>query len=149
MGNPLTPSSTHLLTLLSKRIMVSRLQHRGLGNVCRIQCLVNCKGEDLCLSIRTGPHMNSWWLPLLKACSVPVSAFSFLKQESGARFQRLGVRSLTFHSFHPIQGKEGAFMVRDSRTPGTYTVSVFTKAIIRYATRLAQRNHDSCFCVTV
>lgn len=27
-------------------------------------------------------------------------------------------------------GKEGAFMVRDSRTPGTYTVSVFTKAII-------------------
>ncbi|KAK7810004.1 hypothetical protein U0070_015741 [Myodes glareolus] len=27
-------------------------------------------------------------------------------------------------------GKEGAFLVRDSRTPGTYTVSVFTKAII-------------------
>uniref|UniRef100_A0A8C0ZQF9 Tyrosine-protein kinase n=1 Tax=Castor canadensis TaxID=51338 RepID=A0A8C0ZQF9_CASCN len=27
-------------------------------------------------------------------------------------------------------GKEGAFMVRDSRTPGTYTVSVFTKAVI-------------------
>ncbi|KAF6280832.1 IL2 inducible T cell kinase [Rhinolophus ferrumequinum] len=27
-------------------------------------------------------------------------------------------------------GKEGAFMVRDSRTPGTYTVSVFTKAIV-------------------
>lgn len=27
-------------------------------------------------------------------------------------------------------GKEGAFMVRDSRTPGTYTVSVFTKAIM-------------------
>nr|XP_005993132.1 PREDICTED: tyrosine-protein kinase ITK/TSK [Latimeria chalumnae] len=26
-------------------------------------------------------------------------------------------------------GKEGAFMVRDSRTPGTYTVSVFTKAL--------------------
>ncbi|XP_023582334.1 tyrosine-protein kinase ITK/TSK isoform X1 [Trichechus manatus latirostris] len=27
-------------------------------------------------------------------------------------------------------GKEGAFMVRDSRTPGTYTVSVFTKGIV-------------------
>ncbi|XP_036900712.1 tyrosine-protein kinase ITK/TSK [Sturnira hondurensis] len=27
-------------------------------------------------------------------------------------------------------GKEGAFMVRDSRTPGTYTLSVFTKAIV-------------------
>ncbi|XP_016065011.1 PREDICTED: tyrosine-protein kinase ITK/TSK [Miniopterus natalensis] len=26
--------------------------------------------------------------------------------------------------------KEGAFMVRDSRTPGTYTLSVFTKAIV-------------------
>lgn len=26
-------------------------------------------------------------------------------------------------------GKEGAFMVRDSRTPGTYTVSVFTKGV--------------------
>lgn len=28
------------------------------------------------------------------------------------------------------EGKEGAFMVRDSRTPGTYTLSVFTKAIL-------------------
>lgn len=27
-------------------------------------------------------------------------------------------------------GKEGAFMVRDSRTPGTYTVSVFTKGSV-------------------
>uniref|UniRef100_A0A670IIF1 Tyrosine-protein kinase n=1 Tax=Podarcis muralis TaxID=64176 RepID=A0A670IIF1_PODMU len=27
------------------------------------------------------------------------------------------------------EGKEGAFMVRDSRQPGTYTVSVFTKAL--------------------
>lgn len=30
-----------------------------------------------------------------------------------------------------LQGKEGAFMVRDSRTPGTHTVSVLTKAIGR------------------
>lgn len=29
-------------------------------------------------------------------------------------------------------------MVRDSRTPGTYTVSVFTKAIVRYGVNSAQ-----------
>lgn len=28
-------------------------------------------------------------------------------------------------------------MVRDSRTPGTYTVSVFTKAIVRYGANSA------------
>jgi hypothetical protein len=153
MGNPLNPSSTHLLTLLSKRIIVSRLQHWGLGNVCRVQCLVNCKGEDLCLSVHTGPQMNNcfrcdWNGGCCYWKSVPHSASPFPKQESGLRCQSLVFRSLTFRSFYPIQGKEGAFMVRDSRTPGTYTVSVFTKAIIRYATHLAQRNGDSWFCVT-
>ena len=29
-------------------------------------------------------------------------------------------------------------MVRDSRTPGTYTVSVFTKAIVRYGANSAK-----------
>uniref|UniRef100_A0A8D0DWT0 Tyrosine-protein kinase n=1 Tax=Salvator merianae TaxID=96440 RepID=A0A8D0DWT0_SALMN len=35
---------------------------------------------------------------------------------------------LNFTSSH-LQGKIGAFMVRDSRQPGTYTVSVFAKAL--------------------
>lgn len=34
-------------------------------------------------------------------------------------------------------------MVRDSRTPGTYTVSVFTKAIVRYGAKVSKAERDS------
>lgn len=33
------------------------------------------------------------------------------------------------HAFLPIQGKEGAFMVRNSSQAGMYTVSLFSKAM--------------------
>ncbi|KAH0629879.1 hypothetical protein JD844_012336 [Phrynosoma platyrhinos] len=39
------------------------------------------------------------------------------------------------------EDKEGAFMVRDSRQPGTYTVSVFTKALRYY---LAEKHVFNC-----
>ncbi|XP_074987337.1 tyrosine-protein kinase ITK/TSK isoform X2 [Caretta caretta] len=39
------------------------------------------------------------------------------------------------------EGKEGAFMVRDSRQPGMYTVSVFTKALSNDSTPVIKHYH--------
>lgn len=53
----------------------------------------------------------------------------------------------------PLQDKAGAFMVRDSSTPGTYTVSVYTKAPAGYQQALfiyliLDRRFDSAFVFT-
>lgn len=41
-------------------------------------------------------------------------------------------------------------MVRDSRTPGTYTVSVFTKAVVRYGANCSAKWRETLLkCVSI
>uniref|UniRef100_A0A6I8SWK5 Tyrosine-protein kinase n=1 Tax=Xenopus tropicalis TaxID=8364 RepID=A0A6I8SWK5_XENTR len=95
------------------------------------QELTLCRGEEYLPLDTSEPH---WWKVLDKnghVGHVPSSYLAKKTEDSLLAYKwynknvsrNLAVKLLT------DQGKEGAFMVRDSRQPGLYTVSIFTKAL--------------------
>ncbi|KAL6117927.1 itk [Pungitius sinensis] len=74
-----------------------------------------------------------WWAVRDNKGNTGFVPSTYVAEKSGANFQRFEWynKNITRGAAEDLlmnQGKEGAFMVRDSRQAGVYTVSVFTKA---------------------
>ncbi|XP_075458300.1 tyrosine-protein kinase ITK/TSK isoform X2 [Ascaphus truei] len=100
------------------------------------QALALCRGEEYLPLDTSEPH---WWKVQDKNGHIGYAPSSYLakKSEDSLLSYEWYNRNISRNQAERLlsnQGKEGAFMVRDSRHPGIYTVSIFTKA-------LGEKNH--------
>uniref|UniRef100_UPI003AB012A7 tyrosine-protein kinase ITK/TSK isoform X2 n=1 Tax=Centroberyx gerrardi TaxID=166262 RepID=UPI003AB012A7 len=83
--------------------------------------------------ILTDASHSDWWIILDNRGNTGFVPSTYVAEKSGANFDRFEWynKDITRGQAEELlmrEGKEGGFMVRDSRHAGVYTVSVFTKA---------------------